>query len=175
MRRAIFHGGGGVAPEPDALRGFPLGFADIEPLRLGALAPVDARGSVAGLVLAELPECLTLAHSAATVSPLCDRYRDPLRGDEKRRQDRGGLLGAIAERDGGRSAPARPRRSRRRAGQRDGTESCSMTRATVTPSARPAKLTAMRWRSTGGARAKTSSTDGLKRPPTAARRRTGAA
>ena len=56
--------------------------------------------------MAELPECLTLADPAATVNPLCDRYRDPLSGDQKRRQDRGRLLGAIAERDGGRSAPA---------------------------------------------------------------------
>ena len=46
-----------------------------------------------------------------------------------------------------------------------------MTWATVTPSARPAKLTAMRCRNTGGASATTSSTDGLNRPSINARAR----
>jgi len=41
------------------------------------------------------------------VNPLRDRYRHALGGDEQRRQDCRGLLGAVAERDGGRSAPAR--------------------------------------------------------------------
>ena len=97
IRRAVIHRGRGIAPQPDALRRFPFGFADIEPLRLGALAPIDARGRVAGLVLAELPEGLALADPAAAVHPLRDGHGDPLGGDQKRRQNGGGLLGPIAQ------------------------------------------------------------------------------
>ena len=173
MRRAVVHRGGGVAPQPDTLRGFPLGFADIEPLRLGALAPIDAGCRIARLVLTELPECLALADAAATMHPLRDGHGDPLSGNEKRRQHRSSLLRANAQRGRRRAAPNRQRRRRPRIGpaHRNGAEICSMTRATVTPSARPAKLTAMRWRSTGGAKARTSSTDGLSRPSISARAR----
>jgi len=56
MRRAIFHGGGGVAPQPDALRRFPLGLADIETLRFRAFAPIDALRGDDGNVVFEIED-----------------------------------------------------------------------------------------------------------------------
>src|SRR5271165_3373602 len=173
IRRAVVHRGGGVAPQPDTLCSFPLGFADIEALRLGTLAPIDARCRVALLVLAELPEGLALADAAATMDPLRDGHRDPIGRDKERRQHRSGLLRPIAYPGRRRLAPGQYRCPRPRFGRnhRNGAEICSMTRATVMPSARPAKLTAMRWRNTGGASARISSIDGLNRPSISARAR----
>src|SRR6202043_3827156 len=124
-------------------------------------------------VLAELPEGLALADTPASVPPLSDGDGNPLGCDEKRRQDGRGLLRPVAQR-GGRRGAARQETGagkRLRQAQRSGAEICSMTRATVTPSARPAKLTAMRCRRTGGAKARTSSIDGLNRPSINARAR----
>ncbi len=100
IRRGVLHRSRGVPPQPHALRGFPLGLADIEPLRFGALAPVDARRRVARFVLAELPECLALADTPTAVHALCHSDRDALRSNKKRRKDGGGLFCAVAQRAG---------------------------------------------------------------------------
>src|SRR5439155_2913174 len=144
-----------------------------EPLRLGALAPVDAGRRVAWFILAELPEGLALTDTPASMHPLSNGDGNPLGSDEERRQRGRGLLRPVAQRGGGRgSARQQPRAGKRlRQAQRSGAEICSITRATVTPSARPAKLTAMRCRRTGGAKATTSSIDGLNRPSIRARAR----
>src|SRR5580693_3900794 len=171
--RSVIHRRRGVPPQPYALRRLPFGFADIKPLRLGALAPVDAGRRVARFILAELPEGLPLANTPASVHALSDGDGYPLGRDEERRQHGRGLLRPVAQRGGRRGAARQKPRAGKGLGQaqRSGAEICSITRATVTPSARPAKLTAMRCRRTGGAKARTSSIEGLNRPSINARAR----
>ena len=110
--------------------------------RAGRLAPVDRVGGIAGLVLAELPE--GLAHPGAPPAVHARRHGggDPVGLDQERRQ-------TLAERLGGLAQPRRlaargPPRSQATCRQRR-----SMTSSTPMPSARAAKVTAMRWRSTG--------------------------
>src|SRR6185503_3017120 len=121
----------GVAPQPHALRGFPFGLAYIKPLRFRALAPIDALRSVARLILAELPEGLALADAAAAMHALRDRRGDAVGGDKQWRQRSGRLFGTMLKDPGFRH-------------QRSGSSSRSMTWLSETPSARAAKVSAMR-------------------------------
>src|SRR5262249_30440672 len=132
-----------------------------------------ARSSVAWLVLAKLPECLALADAPAAMDPLSHGHGDALGGNQQRWQTGSRLLCPIAQRRERLASPGQHRRRRPRLGRahRNGAEICSMTSDTVTPSARPANLTAIRWRSTGGANARTSSVDGLNLPSIRARAR----
>src|SRR5262245_43526501 len=101
------------------------------------------------MIAAELPEGIALADPAAAVDALGDRERDLLGGHLQGRQRRGQMLGALPQGGGGDH-------------QASGAHRRSMTSSSVTPSARAAKLSAMRWRSTGWARARTSSMEGAK-------------
>ena len=88
---------------------------------------------------------------------LCDGCRHTLGGDEQRRQTGCRLFGALPNAGGGyrigfRLAPGQS--------YAKGAHKRSMTSSNVTPSARAAKLSAMRWRRTGFASASTSSMDG---------------
>src|SRR5262249_50056652 len=123
-----------------------------------ALAPVDARQRVASFVAAKLPEGLTLADTAATVHALRHGRGDSLGRDQQRRQRRGKLLRPMLQRGG-------------LGHQRNGATSRSMICVMVTPSARAAKLSAMRWRNTGAASATTSSMEGASRASSKARAR----
>ena len=126
--RAVIHRGGRIAPQPYALRRLPFGFADIEALRLGAFAPVDAGGGVARLVLAELPECLALPDPAAAVHALRHGRGDPLGGDQQRRQRarRSARRGRAAAPPPDGAAPE-SRRWSRSADHRSGAAICSIT------------------------------------------------
>src|SRR6185369_8619554 len=166
--RAVIHRGRRVAPQPDALGRLPFGLADVEALRFGALAPIDTSCGIARLVLAELPEGLALPHPPPAMHSLCDGGGDSLSRDQQRRQNGSRLLRPVAQtgtqrtrsaRPPGKPADGLPADSLGR-DHRSGIVMSSITCVTVTPSARPAKLTAMRWRSTGGANARTSSIDG---------------
>src|SRR5580693_2822928 len=95
--RSVIHRRRGVPPQPYALRRLPFGFADIKPLRLGTLAPVDAGRRVARFILAELPEGLPLADAPASVHALSDGDGNPLGRDEERRQHGRGLLRPVAQ------------------------------------------------------------------------------
>src|SRR5205814_7300120 len=161
--RAVIHRGRGVSPQPDALRCLPFCLADVKALRFGALAPIDTSCGIARLILPELPEGLALPDPTSAMHPLRHGCCDPLGRDQQRRQNGGGLLGAVSQTGAQRTGGAQP------SGQapdgllanglgrdhRSGIVMSSITCVTVTPSARPAKLTAMRWRNTGGAKART--------------------
>src|SRR5262249_6303839 len=137
----VIHGGRAVTPDPDALRCLPLGFAHIEPVRARALAPIDALGGLAGLVLTELPEGLALTHAPTAVHTLRHRDRNALRLHHTRWQLGSELLGVMAKRAlrGGRGHQGSGERP-----QRSGAIRRSITCGIVMPSARAAKLSAMR-------------------------------
>ena len=111
LARREIHRRRAVAPQPDALRRFPLAFSHIEARAAGGLSPIDCGGGVAGFVAAELPECFAGAGPAASVHPLVDGGGDAARGDEQGRQRRRGAFGAAADVEGGGAHRARGRGS----------------------------------------------------------------
>ena len=106
-RRMPIHGGAGIAPEPDALGRGPFGLAQEEPVGFRGLAPVDAGGGLARLILTELPEGIAGADAPAAMHALLDRGRHPQGGDQQRRQARCQALGLAPRRLLDRRRPAR--------------------------------------------------------------------
>ena len=99
--------GAGIAPEPDALGRGPFGLAHEEAVGFCRLAPVDARGGLARLVLTELPEGVAGADPPAAMHALLDGGRDPKGGDQQGRQARRQVLGLAPRRLLDRRRPAR--------------------------------------------------------------------
>src|SRR5690606_39061588 len=145
---------------PDGVRGLPLLVADIDMVVTGGAAPVDARHRLAVDIGTELPEILADAPAAAAVPAGDDSVGDALRLDQKVWDERCTLSGA-GERVAGRD---RCRRLADPCHYPAAFTSCAITLRTLMPSARAAKVSAMRCWSTGSARAFTSSIDGASRP-----------
>src|SRR5262249_21799782 len=160
-----------VRPNPHGMRSFPFPLAHIEMIVACGTPPIDILRRFPRYEAAVLPEVLTRARPASAVQTVNDRRRDPARlkneprhrvgkltGADNRRADRTGLA-AVPSWLGHRDYPMRAL-SRR------------ITLGIVSPSARAAKVNAIRCLSTGSARSSTSSTDGAKRPSRRARART---
>ena len=158
-RGLVKHGRGGVGPQPDRVGGFPFEVAHIGVVVAGGTAPVYARHRLALDIGPELPEILADA-ALAPAMPAADHRGDDAAGlDQKVGDERCPEPGAgerVARRD----------RRRRLADPRHQIPFTS--RATVSrtfmPSARAAKVSAIRCWSTGSASAFTSSIDGARRP-----------
>ena len=91
-------------PQPDALRCFPLGFADKDMVTDRRAPPIDAVRLVAELIATVLPEGLALADPAPAVHTLRDRDGDTLRSDEQGGERGGECLGLFVTRLGSASA-----------------------------------------------------------------------
>ncbi len=159
-RRREHHRGRTVRPDPHRMRGFPLALAHIKMIVARGAAPVDARGGFARHEAAVLPEVLAGAGAAAAVQAV-----DHRRGDAARFQNKPRHRGdSVRARTGG--APDRvvllvamfgiSRHSRQPI--RD--LSLAITPGMVSPSARAAKVSAMRCFRIGSASSSTSSTGG---------------
>ena len=156
--RFVEHGRRGVGPQPHRMGGFPFAVAHIGVVVAGRAAPVDARG-IAFDIGPELPEILADAALAAAMPAGDHGVDDAARLDQQVGHQRG-------------PQPATGERVARRYRSLDLADtrhqmpftSFATTSRTLMPSARAAKVSAMRCCSTGSASARTSSIEGASRP-----------
>src|SRR4029077_14535086 len=142
---------------------------DVEKIIARRAAPIDAGRWLAHDKAAVLPEILAGASAAPAVQSVDDGGGDaPRIKDQPRHARREGL--AFANRVGDCRDVGRRRREYSHHPIRDFRH--PTTPGMVSPSARAAKVSAMRCLSTGSASAMTSSADGAKRPSRSARART---
>jgi hypothetical protein len=151
--------GDSVGPEPDGVGGFPLAIADIETVVAGGAAPVDTRQRFAFDIGSELPEGFADAALAAAVPAGDHGVGDAPRLGEAIGQQRRALTGA-GKRVGAAQSVRSAGRSTPSAHPAFGVTRSAMTSRMPMPSARAAKVSAMRCCRIGSARARTSSMDG---------------
>ena len=99
-KRGVVHRGRGIAPQPDAGRGFPFGLAHEQMPAARALAPVDPAGAVAVAVGPVLPEGVALADPTPAVHALDHGRRDAVGRHHQRRQGTGEFKRSV---EGGRT------------------------------------------------------------------------
>src|ERR1019366_8895975 len=159
-----------VGPDPYGVRGFPFALAHVEMIVARRAPPVDVLRRLARHEAAVLPEILAGSGAASSMQAVNDGRCDAARFENEPRHgsgERASAAGRLANRAGLNIAEPRlrhvyPMRAFSRL----------ITFGIVSPSARAAKVSAMRCLSTGSASSSTSSTDGAKRPSSSARART---
>src|SRR5215472_8797386 len=160
-----------VRPNPHSVRSFPFALAHVEMVVARGTAPINILSGFAGHEAAVLPEVLTRSGATTAVQAMNDRRRDTACLKNEPRHGVGELAatdGRLLYRAG--LAVVRPCLHHRDYPMR--AFSRRITLGMVSPSARAAKVNAMRCLSTGSANSRTSSTDGAKRPSRRARART---
>src|SRR5215813_1462357 len=153
------------------MRSLPFPLAHIEVIVARGAPPIDVLRGLTRHEASVLPEVLAGPRAAASVQAMNDRRCDPACFQDKPRHGVGKLAGAdsrLPHRTG--LDVVRPNLRHRDYPMR--AFSRRMTLGMVSPSARAAKVRAMRCLSTGSASSSTSSTDGAKRPSRSARART---
>src|SRR5262249_54375512 len=166
------HRGRAIGPQPHGMGRLPLLFAHVEMFVAGGAPPIDAAGRLAGKEAAILPEIFSRTGAPAALQPLGEGGR---RGARLADQGRHGLrerasVAARALRCPGlvfvRALPCR-----RHATYPMRALSLPITPCMLSPSARAAKVSAMRCLRIGSAMATTSSIEGERRPSMSARAR----